>query len=356
MVPNPQKIPGRFPNARIPQKVAAVSQPRGKMSEVRMLLKIVVVFVLLVLVVGTFTYLGYNLYMNTPGDPLRLQPEIIEPPIIENQTTGSIRQFFQGMKFNHNNLSYKIDRACSSDKMERVINAFSELEKQVKIIQFYPTTRRDPDIEISCSQADKDADYGDYFIAGEGGARGIIPTGRYNIITNGTILLHESPDQAQKCSWPNVELHELIHVFGFDHSTDPRSLMYPYLEDCKQGIDIEIINKLKELYSEKNLPDLYFSELTIIKKRKYLDFNLTIKNSGSFNAENVRFSVIEDGKVLDTTNINEIGTVKFGAGIFVEIKNLKLNKIGAKQIQFVIDKSNSVKEIDEENNIAKVTL
>ena len=40
----------------------------------------------------------------------------------------------------------------------------------------------------------------------------------------------------------------------------------------------------------------------------------------------------------------------------VEIQNLKLIHKNPKEIQFVIDKDNLIKEIDEENNIAKTSF
>ena len=87
--------------------------------------------------------------------------------------------------------------------------------------------------------------------------REIVQTGRYNVITNGTVLLYKETN-AQNCDWANVELHELIHVFGFGHSNNSNSLMYPYLENCNQKLDDSIIKELTRLYSEENLADLYF--------------------------------------------------------------------------------------------------
>ena len=50
-----------------------------------------------------------------------------------------------------------------------------------------------------------------------------------------------------------------------------------------------------KLYLEDNLPDLYFENVdAVIKKdflRTYIDFNLTIKNSGVVDASNIYFSV-----------------------------------------------------------------
>ncbi len=343
-----------IPNMKGP-KPNPIHEEFEKHADGILFVKILITFLSTLIVIACFVWLGLTIYLNLPGDPEILNPIIIKPPILDNQTSGQVRQFYPNMKFNHNQLSYYIDVGCSQDKRERVIKAFDELENDIGIISFFPT-QQNPDIEVSCSEDAVEAPEEDYFIAGEGGAREIIQTGRYNIITNGTILLHQSPDQLVKCNWPNVELHELLHVFGFDHTDNPKSLMYPYLESCSQGIDREIIEILKELYSKENLPDLYFDEISVVKKRKYLDFNLSVKNSGSINAKEVYFSIVEDGVTLDTPDLSYLGDIDYGAGIFIEIKNLKLNSLNSKEMRFVIDKKNSIKEIDKENNVAKVVL
>lgn len=288
----------------------------------------------------------YFVYLNFPFGTESLDLDIENLPELEGIWESG--QFYPNMKFNHNSISYKIDSACSQEKRNRMISAFNELSSKVGLISFY-SVFENPDIEVSCSEYTKQIP-GDYFIAGEGGAKEIIQTGRYNIITNGIILLHGNPHGFYKCDWANIELHELIHVFGFDHSADKNSLMYPYLNSCDQKLDASIINTLKDLYSEENLPDLYFKDINVVKKGKYLDFNLTVKNSGAIDAKDVSFAVLDDGQLVKTFGLNDL---IFGGGMRVEIQNLKLIHKNPKEIQFVIDKDDLIKELDEENNIAK---
>ena len=289
----------------------------------------------------------YFIYLNFPFEAEDLDLDIESLPELEG--IGESEQFYPNMKFNHNSISYQIGSACSQEKRDRMISAFKELSSKVSVISFYEVLTT-PDIEVLCSEYTKQAPEGDYFIAGEGGAREIIQTGRYNIITEGIVLLHGNPHEFYECSWANIELHELIHVFGFDHSADKNSLMYPYLNSCDQKLDASIINTLKDLYSEENLPDLYFKDINVIKKGKYLDFNLTVKNSGAIDAKDVSFAVLDDGQLVKTFGLNDL---VFGGGMMVGIQNLKLIHKNPKEIQFVIDKDDLIKEIDEENNIAK---
>ena len=93
--------------------------------------------------------------------------------------------------------------------------------------------------------------------------------------------------------------------------------------------------------------------ISAVKKGRYLDFNLTIKNSGSINSEKTKFSVLEDGKLVKAF---DLGGIDYGTGIIIEIKNLKLISRTPKEIRFIIDKENLIKEIDEENNVAVVSF
>jgi len=305
-----------------------------------------ILFVLIVLLVSS-----YFLYLNFPGKPRNLTVIIEQPKLESSNLSYEIKQFYPNMKFNHNSISYSIDTLCSQEKEERMIEAFNELSRRVEVISFYPVSVN-PDIEVSCSEDVKHSIEKDYFIAGEGGAKEIIQTGKYNVITNGIILLY-GKKKSVECNWPNIELHELLHVFGFEHSKDKKSLMYPYLESCEQEIDESIINDLKKLYSQKNLADLYFESAEAVKKGRYLDFNISIKNSGVVDAKNVNITIVENGRDLDDF---DLGKIPFGGGVNFYVNNLKLRSRNSKDILIIIDKRNLIKEFDKRNNIAELKL
>ena len=292
---------------------------------------------------------GYLVYMDLPGSPENVNLELDNLSVVENESVSDVYQFYPNMKFNHNDISYRIEDGCEIIKKERMISAFNELSKQVNIISFHEVSE-EPDIEVSCTKKEKSFENKDYFIAGEGGAKEIVQTGAYNVITGGVILLYESQKKSIKCDYPNVEMHELMHVFGFNHSTNKNNLMYPYLESCNQVLDDSLIKELKRLYSQENLPDLYFEDAKVIKKGRYLDFNLTVKNSGDVDAPNVSFSVFDESDLVET---RKIGDIKYGAGIVVEIKNFKLIRRNPTEVSFVIDAENKIKESDNKNNIVK---
>ena len=275
----------------------------------------------------------------------------------EIQEFEEVQQFFPNTKFNHNLISYRIDPACDSNKRKRMIDAFNTLAGEVLPINFYEVLES-PDIEISCSQEDKSAIEKDFFIAGEGGAREIIQTGRYNVITNGTVLLYKTPKNSISCDWPNVEIHELMHVLGFNHSQNRQSLMYETIDNCDQQLDKSIINKLISLYSEKNLPDLYFENITAKRNGKYLDFNITIKNGGVTEARKIGFGVFDEGKFVQTIELSSIdnfsGDLNFGYEVFLQVSNFKLLNIDSKEIKFIIDKEGLIAELDKNNKVVSM--
>ena len=311
---------------------------------------------LIILLLLIITVVGYYLYFNLPRAPEKLDVNIgrVEFPV---PVVSEAKQFYPNMKFNHNKISYNINENCEEKKKEKILNAFTELSKNVNIIIFY-SSLDEPDIEISCtqkSQNDTEEEINEkHFVAGEGGAKEIIKTERFNIITKGIVLLYDNSKlKIIDCEYPNVELHELMHVLGFDHIDNKKSLMFPFIDSCDQKLDQSIIEKLIQLYSQENFPDLYFENVSAIKKGRYLDFNVIIKNSGSVDSDNVTLIILDNEEVIEK---RDLGKLKFGSGISFETKNLKLNNLNPEKISFIIEMESKVRELYENNNIAEVRL
>lgn len=305
----------------------------------------ITIFLLLLILI-----LSYYVYVNFPRDAELLKitnNPSFEEPIINSEA----KQFFPNMKFNHNQISYFIDWNCNLEKKSKMEKAFAELSGKVPEIIFY-AREINPDIEISCTK-NKDVNVDKkYFVAGEGGAKEIIRTGNYNIITEGIILLYDNTKiRTKNCDYPNVELHELLHVLGFDHSDNKRSIMFPHIESCDQILENSIVSQLKELYSKENLPDLYFENIEVTKKGIYLDFQLTAKNSGSIKADNVTLTIMDENTIIQEKNL---GDFDFGSGITLKTTNLKIKRLNPDEINFILDKENKIKESNEENNIVNI--
>ncbi len=305
-------------------------------------------FILSILVL-MLAFLLYLLYQYAPLDYQVSNAQIPDVSFGTGNLSYNVKQFYPNMKFNHNRISYNIEEACEENKKTRMTEAFRLLHEQVPEIEFYPSSLENPDIRIMCTKKVEGTTGRNFFVAGEGGAEQIIQTKRYNVITRGIVLLYGNPHGSLECSWPNVELHELMHVLGFEHSKDENSLMYPYLESCEQKLDEAIVNDLKELYTQENLPDLYFESVEAIKHGRYLDFNATIKNAGVIEARNIDLAVFDDNKKGGSFPLDNID---FGAGITFSVSNAQLNNRYSKVVKIVLDPDNLVNELDEKNNIA----
>jgi hypothetical protein len=325
---------------------------KKRLNEKASVFSIILFAIIIVLCLILILILTYILYLNFPSSPEPLDVVVNSGSDID-LSLSEVKQFYPNMRFNHNSISYNIDSACSTQKKERISQAFDEISGKVQVISFYS----DPDssdIILLCSENKMPAGtQEDYFIAGEGGAKEIIKSGEYNVISSGLVLLYAETRNSLKCEESNVEVHELMHVLGFNHSASANSLMYPLLETCEQRIDDSIINELKRLYSIENLPDLLIENLSVVKKGRYLDFNITIRNSGITDSQNIEYSIFDDGVVAETRIIPEL---KYGSGIFIQVQNFKLIHREPSEIKFIIDNDNKIKELDEGNNFAIVRL
>lgn len=292
----------------------------------------------------------YFLYMNIPGEAENLEVRIAERD--GSVEIGEVKQFYSNMRFNHRTISYDIEDECSGEQVVRMIRAFDEIEKWVSALRFQEV-EFGGDVEVICSEEKVNVGSGKkYFIAGEGGAKEIIESGESYVIVEGIIYLFDNK-KSIKCDYPNVEVHEILHVLGFDHSDDKRSIMYPFLTSCSQKLDEGLIDELNRIYALPNLPDLLFEDFNAVKRGRYLDFNLTMKNFGVVDADNIVLTILDNGDVID---IREIESIGFGAGITLRTQNLRLKRRNPESIKFIIDIDDEIEELNEGNNEAIIEL
>ena len=213
------------------------------------------------------------------------------------------------------------------------------------IFKFYSTDEETAQIVIGCSIDSYEAEK-NVFVAGEGGPVKFLNSTLYPIILKGKVILYDE----SKCDYPVTELHELFHVFGFDHINDSKMIMYPYV-NCKQIINPEIISQLIILYSIPSLPELYFANVSAIKDGKYLNISIQINNIGLAMAKQVNLEIYADGKKLKTY---DFGEMDYGAGSSLHVSNLELPFSNVKIIKLVI--VSSITELEKENNILELKL
>ncbi|MFH0711508.1 MAG: matrixin family metalloprotease [archaeon] len=284
-------------------------------------------------------------YQNVPSEPVKMKVGEVGSESFSMVSYDGNPVYWDNLRFNHNNISYFINDSCPEGRRESMIEAFGIFERMTDYIYFYGVDG-DADIDVECSN--KSMMLSDNLVAaGEGGQVGIINTSLFKIIERGKIFLYDDP----KCNYPVVELHELGHVFGFDHSDDPLSVMFPYAR-CEQRMTDDMVRFIDGLYFVEALADVRISDLTAIKRGRYLDFNLTILNEGLSDAFGVNLSVIADGEVV---RVFGVGDIEFGFGRTLYVENLKMPSRDFDAVDFYIDKENIVRELDEGNNVAGVT-
>lgn len=306
--------------------------------------------IFLISMITALMLISYLIYLEVPREEqeLTVQNQSFEEQqnekIKSNQSFEEILvtpQFYENMRFNHNNLSYYIDLECSDEKNKRMKKGFNEISSRTKIISFYEIKNEtQADISVFCSD-EKIEKQENIFVLGEGGPSSVINSSLYPVIEKGNILLYKS----SKCEEPLIEIHELLHVFGFDHVNDSKNILNPYLE-CDQELKKEHINKLIELYSIEPLSDIYIELVTASISGRYLDFEVLIKNQGLIDSENPILKIYNGEKLIKEFEIEEI---KYGAGKRFYVKNLKLPALSINKIKLKIISES--KDLNEANNL-----
>jgi hypothetical protein len=292
---------------------------------------------LLFLFLGIAFYVIYNnIYL--PNDPSTYKyAEIISNTGEIISDTG--QQFYPDMRFNHLPITYSIDSTSCSTKRQEDARAALEILSEKTVLTFSERAL-DGDVNVKCSDENNETAAG-LFVAGEGGPTLVRPTGMFNVIEKGSVLLIRDSD----CDTPNVAIHELLHVFGFDHSNNQSSIMYN-ITDCNQEIPESIIDKINSLYSLNPLPDLYIFSVNATKKTIYLDFEVEVRNKGLVESESSNLTVESEGEVLQKF---ELGNIDFGAGKILQVKNVRIPRdVGS--FEFIVDIENKITELNEDNN------
>ena len=129
---------------------------------------------------------------------------------------------------------------CPVYQVERVRDAFQIIHDETHNVVSFKEVEIGGDILVRCNGSKADDQLfmrlGDGYY---GSSNNLITYGELNFYTH------------RNCgTWPDIEIHEILHVFGFDHTTNKRSIMYPIASSCDLGkIDEDIVQSLITTYS-----------------------------------------------------------------------------------------------------------
>lgn len=311
----------------------------------------IIFFLILLLLFAVACYFLFLTLMDLHAEPVKfIQNQTIEED--KNQISFSEEfQFYPNMRFPSKSLEYNIDPSCNEEKITRIGQALKKVEDETNSIKFYPSDKNGAKIFFSCSESEEIIP-GEYYIAGEGGPTSIINTSLFYIIDEGKVLLFYKKSD---CDNYNVELHELLHVFGFKHSDNKKSIMYNTTL-CDQVLTNDIVTELKRLYSIPPLPDLYMENISATKKGSYLDFDATVKNQGLKAAKKVVLELYSieystDKKIEDYN----FEAIDYGEGRILIARDITIPR-KTTQIKFVVINKDNGEELDKSNNVVYLYL
>jgi len=299
------------------------------------------VLIVFLMIVFSFAFV----YENLPKKPVELKVNYLEPEVGEIIEYGAVPVFAENLRFNHNLISYSIDEGCDSVRRDDMVEAFNIFSEEVEIVSFFEDGD-DPDILVGCS--DDFVGMGEnLFAAGEGGPSRIINTSLFRTIEEGNVILYNGND----CDYPIVALHELGHVFGFDHSPDPRNIMFN-ISGCGQRMSGDMADVMMELYSVEALADIKIKSVEGAVGGRYLSFNISVLNEGMVGIRNITLTVLVDDEIVDVVELGEIG---IGYGRTLRIQNMRVPG-GVEVVRFVLDREDVVRELNEGNNVVEMSV
>jgi ssRNA-specific RNase YbeY (16S rRNA maturation enzyme) len=293
---------------------------------------LIVLGILFVVSGGLITFYYTNL--KAEQEQLIIQTNEVESMEVKTQ----LSMFMDSMRFDKNNLSYSFVE-CNEKMKDRMKKAFRIVSNETGVLYFYES--ENPEILIYCSEQTKEQRNTTY-VAGEGGPNKVILSDLYSLIIDGKIYLHEM--KRESCEYPIVEIHELLHVFGFDHINNKSKVLYPYI-NCQQRITEDIISELQRIYSEKPLADINLKNLSATTHGTYLDFEITVQNRGLIKAENIILEISANNKTVETLEIENLTP---GISQTIKAKNLFVKSLNIKQVKFKVN--TSTEEYFQNNN------
>ncbi|MBT3691585.1 hypothetical protein HOG16_05090 [Candidatus Woesearchaeota archaeon] len=152
------------------------------------------------------------------------------------------------------------------------------------------------------------------------------------------------------CKNPNIAIHELLHVLGFEHSLNRNNIMYN-ITNCDQIIGPDIFELIDNVYVAESLPDLLIEKVSANLEGKYLSTNISIRNIGLKDASDSKLIIFVDGKQIEEV---EIESMQMGYGRVLMFSNIWISQLRIDEIEYEIRTEFS--ELDKKNNKIEIKI
>lgn len=168
--------------------------------------------------------------------------------------------------WSHMPLIYAFNISCSESQPEFTM-AFDELARLTNNSLSFNITKdiNSADIIINCEDNIGEITYDDDYYHETLGTSGYFLYSNTNIIARAFIHVTNSARLRNGCWYPAVEIHELLHAFGYGHAMGFTSIMAPNAIDVceyynyninlikEKAVDKSIIDDLKKKYQPRNV-------------------------------------------------------------------------------------------------------
>lgn len=169
---------------------------------------------------------------------------------VANESLSAGDQFSNSseLHWKHMPITFSITSSCGNYQSKRIIWGFNVLTNETNNSVRFKKVDDSADISVKCfkevpSEIPNTFTQGKAQYLNNGNEIESAVINYYNVNPN----LDYYPGGC--IIYPDTEVHELLHTFGFEHIENPRSIMSPEGTNCYvRKIDNEIIGKLKKIY------------------------------------------------------------------------------------------------------------
>lgn len=214
-------------------------------SKIRLAIEIIILISALMIFINLIFLQNYlnNNNNNSSNKEISLTANIILNTLEKENYSKNNKFYWDHMPLTYSflNLKNKNNSNCSNSQILRIKKAFKIIENSTKEkVRFKENIKfENEDIKIYCRGVKFDSiNYLD-----EGKTKYNV---RNNQIRYGEINFYNHLNCGD---WPDTEIHEILHLFGYEHINNPQSIMNPESEICDLNkIDDWIIKDLVENY------------------------------------------------------------------------------------------------------------